>query len=223
MSSNCLRRVQKELGDIANDTEAQIFAEPGSAHDLTHLRARFPGPPDTPYEGGTFVVDVQIPNDYPFKPPVMKFVTKLWHPNVSSQTVSPPFGVEEEKLIWIGSYLFRYFRVCLVAGTHHKSRSSIPSISTQHARTKRSTRCGSSKHVDEQSSAISESSTRMGNQACRSTQDNEVVGQRSLARSFTVQAKIPERKGRGAKTASQPVCLGLKLSGVLLTPQIPGI
>lgn len=44
------------------------------------------GPKDTVYEGGTFIVDIEIPGDYPFKPPKMKFLTKLWHPNVSSQT-----------------------------------------------------------------------------------------------------------------------------------------
>lgn len=45
------------------------------------------------------MVDIEIPSDYPFKPPKvsllailtndwgqMKFETKLWHPNISSQT-----------------------------------------------------------------------------------------------------------------------------------------
>ena len=41
---------------------------------------------DTPYEGGKFLVDIIIPPDYPFKPPKMKFDTKIWHPNISSQT-----------------------------------------------------------------------------------------------------------------------------------------
>jgi ubiquitin-conjugating enzyme (huntingtin interacting protein 2) len=31
-------------------------------------------------------VDINIPPDDPFKPPKMKFDTKIWHPNVSSQT-----------------------------------------------------------------------------------------------------------------------------------------
>ena len=44
------------------------------------------GPDDTPYAGGTFEVDIVIPDDYPFTPPKMKFITKVFHPNVSSQT-----------------------------------------------------------------------------------------------------------------------------------------
>merc|ERR1719379_770661 len=51
-----------------------------------HWTASFHGPSDTPYEGGYFYVDIQIPSAYPFNPPKMKFGTKVWHPNISSQT-----------------------------------------------------------------------------------------------------------------------------------------
>jgi ubiquitin-conjugating enzyme (huntingtin interacting protein 2) len=51
---------------------------------ITHLIGTFTGPPDTPYEGGTYEVDIAIPQTYPFSPPKMKFITKLYHPNVSS-------------------------------------------------------------------------------------------------------------------------------------------
>lgn len=88
MASNRARRIAKEIGDIKADQLSQIFVEPaGNGDDLTHLRGQFKGPPDTPYEGGTYVVDIKIPSDYPFRPPLMKFETKIWHPNVSSQTV----------------------------------------------------------------------------------------------------------------------------------------
>lgn len=56
--------------------------------DLKHLKGTIAGPPDTPYAGGTFIIDIQIPDNYPFKSPTMRFDTKIWHPNVSSQTVS---------------------------------------------------------------------------------------------------------------------------------------
>ncbi|KAJ5104776.1 hypothetical protein NUU61_002123 [Penicillium alfredii] len=87
MASNRMRRVGKEMADIYADSHSQIKAEPiGDEDDVTHLRGSFPGPPGTPYEGGTYNIDIKIPIDYPFRPPVMKFETKVWHPNVSSQT-----------------------------------------------------------------------------------------------------------------------------------------
>ncbi|KAN0115374.1 Ubiquitin-conjugating enzyme/RWD-like protein [Hyaloscypha variabilis] len=87
MASNRLRRIAKELADIQSDVESKILAEAADGgSDLSHLHASFPGPPDTPYEGGTYVVDIKIPQEYPFRPPQMSFKTKLWHPNVSSQT-----------------------------------------------------------------------------------------------------------------------------------------
>ena len=41
--------------------------------------------------GGTYEVDIEVPNEYPFKPPKMRFITKVYHPNISSQTVPSPF------------------------------------------------------------------------------------------------------------------------------------
>ncbi|KAI8624726.1 putative ubiquitin carrier protein [Xylariaceae sp. FL1651] len=88
MSSSRARRVAKELSDIAADVgNSNISAQPAdSSGDMTHLKACIPGPPSTPYEGGQYIVDVRIPTEYPFRPPIMKFDTKVWHPNISSQT-----------------------------------------------------------------------------------------------------------------------------------------
>lgn len=102
MTSNRLRRIAKELGDIQNDTDSKIFAEPADGQDLSHLKASFPGPPDTPYEGGTYIVDIKIPHEYPFRPPQMQFQTKLWHPNVSSQTVCSPYALDGMSLLSSG-------------------------------------------------------------------------------------------------------------------------
>ncbi|KAB8349486.1 hypothetical protein FH972_023512 [Carpinus fangiana] len=87
MSSNRMRRIAKEIEDVKSDSWSKVTLNPAlNADDLTHLEGVFHGPPDTPYEGGTFHVDIRIPADYPFRPPQMKFKTRIWHPNVSSQT-----------------------------------------------------------------------------------------------------------------------------------------
>jgi len=73
------------MKEVKNDQQSNIEVVL-VRDDLNHLRGSFPGPMGTPYEGGKYYVDILIPNEYPFRPPTMKFETKLWHPNVSSQT-----------------------------------------------------------------------------------------------------------------------------------------
>lgn len=101
MASTRERRVAKELADIHNDKDnSGVSAYPVDPANLTHLKGTFPGPPDTPYAGGTFQVDIVIPDMYPFKSPIMKFDTRIWHPNVSSVTVSFPAGARPPPLLW---------------------------------------------------------------------------------------------------------------------------
>jgi len=88
--ANKHRRLVKEIQDILKDPHSGITvtAPDGSSDitDFTHFRGHFKGPPDTPYEGGRYEIDIRITGEYPFKPPEMRFITKIWHPNVSSQT-----------------------------------------------------------------------------------------------------------------------------------------
>lgn len=78
-------RVQKELVEIKRDEKLSGVSIEISEGDLTRMRGTIGGPHGTPYEGGVFIVDIQLPSAYPFEPPKMQFVTKVWHPNISSQ------------------------------------------------------------------------------------------------------------------------------------------
>ncbi|KPI87919.1 putative UBE2 putative ubiquitin-protein ligase putative ubiquitin carrier protein [Leptomonas seymouri] len=40
------------------------------------------GPPDTPFEGGSYQLLLTVPQDYPLVPPKAAFITKVFHPNV---------------------------------------------------------------------------------------------------------------------------------------------
>jgi len=84
--ANTKGRLTKELAEVGKDDTSGVKAKPVEPGNLRHLTGTINGPSGSPYDGGVFVVDIQIPKNYPFEPPKMKFTTKIWHPNVSSQT-----------------------------------------------------------------------------------------------------------------------------------------
>jgi ubiquitin-conjugating enzyme (huntingtin interacting protein 2) len=79
------KRIQKEVAEIGRDTTSGVKIVRDEL-DPSHLIGTIKGPDDTPYANGKFDVDIIIPAEYPFSPPKMKFLTKIWHPNVSSVT-----------------------------------------------------------------------------------------------------------------------------------------
>lgn len=81
-----VKRIAKELEECRQDTKSGVQLQLDNESDLSKLTGYFQGPPGTPYEGGVFKVDINIPNEYPFKPPQMKFATKIYHPNISLVT-----------------------------------------------------------------------------------------------------------------------------------------
>jgi ubiquitin-conjugating enzyme E2 D/E len=53
---------------------------------MMHWQVLLMGPEASPYEGGVFNIDLSFPAEYPFKPPKVKFLTKIYHPNIKTGT-----------------------------------------------------------------------------------------------------------------------------------------
>lgn len=54
--------------------------------DLLHWTAIMKGVPGTAYERGRWLLDIQVPEEYPYKAPTIKFVTPICHPNIHVKT-----------------------------------------------------------------------------------------------------------------------------------------
>ena len=52
---------------------------------LDRLEARIIGPEDTPYVNGVFKLEISVPEQYPIQPPNVRFVTKIYHPNIDGE------------------------------------------------------------------------------------------------------------------------------------------
>ncbi|MDP2434160.1 MAG: ubiquitin-conjugating enzyme E2 [archaeon] len=78
------KRLLKDLRDIEREKPEGISATPCETDDqgLFHWHAIIFGPDDTQWEGGIFQLDMRFDHEYPTKPPTIKFVTPIFHPNV---------------------------------------------------------------------------------------------------------------------------------------------
>jgi len=76
-------RLHTEIKEITQDPPCNCSA--GLVKDdINHWHATIIGPEGTPYQGGIFNLDIVFPYDYPFKPPKITFLTKIYHPNINS-------------------------------------------------------------------------------------------------------------------------------------------
>ena len=76
-------RIMKEIEELYRDPPDNVTAGPIDEKNIYHWIATIEGPDDTDYKNGVFILDIQIPEEYPFKPPECKFKTKIYHPNIN--------------------------------------------------------------------------------------------------------------------------------------------
>jgi len=81
-SSSAVRALGLELKGLQDDPLEGIRARLINDENMFEWEVALFGPPDTLYQGGYFKAHMKFPRDYPYSPPSVRFVTKVWHPNV---------------------------------------------------------------------------------------------------------------------------------------------
>eukprot|EP01083_Nonionella_stella_P066863 176445_1 len=82
-SYNPEKRILREIAKFKTHCPDGIIIAQNKCNDITKFDIVMNGPKNTPYENGTFKLVMVLPMDYPFKPPRVKFITKIYHPHVN--------------------------------------------------------------------------------------------------------------------------------------------
>ncbi|KAJ8940054.1 hypothetical protein NQ314_010886 [Rhamnusium bicolor] len=81
MASGSTRRILVETKNLSKDPPPGISATPDD-NNCRYFHVVMAGPSGSPYEGGLFKLELFLPENYPLSPPNVRFLTKIYHPNI---------------------------------------------------------------------------------------------------------------------------------------------
>ena len=82
-NANLAKRILQELSYYQTNRHPAFEVFPGEEH-IDFWRIIMEGPEDTPYEKGIFELFIEFTNEYPAKPPNIRFITPIYHCNINS-------------------------------------------------------------------------------------------------------------------------------------------
>lgn len=77
------QRLALELKKFSPNEEV-LQLGPENDEDMYLWKAVITGPKETPYESGKFKIQINMTTEYPWKPPVVKMLTRTYHPNINA-------------------------------------------------------------------------------------------------------------------------------------------
>jgi len=75
------KRIIKETQRLMADPVPGISAVPDE-QNARYFHVIVSGPEGSPFEGGVFRLELFLPEEYPMSAPKVRFVTKIYHPNI---------------------------------------------------------------------------------------------------------------------------------------------
>mmetsp|Transcript_21980 Transcript_21980/g.43208 ORF Transcript_21980/g.43208 Transcript_21980/m.43208 type:complete len:225 (-) Transcript_21980:645-1319(-) len=78
------QRLMSDLREMHNEPPEGCSAAPANETNLYVWNASIIGPDESPWEGGIYGLRLHFPEQYPSKPPKVRFTCELFHPNVYS-------------------------------------------------------------------------------------------------------------------------------------------
>ena len=77
------RRLQSEYRRMQQNPCINVSIQPCSDSEFMRWEGHIFGPIKTAFEGGIFPILVEISDKYPYTPPKIRFLCKMYHPNIS--------------------------------------------------------------------------------------------------------------------------------------------
>ena len=78
-----IKRILKEYENLQKEKPEGIVMKQVNENDAYNWNAILNGPDGSDYESCKYLLSITYPFEYPFAPPIIKFISPILHPNVN--------------------------------------------------------------------------------------------------------------------------------------------